>query len=800
MDKDEEDSEYEESENNSKGSEENDDDKLSTAQSTSSCNNQQWREKEKSQIASHQEKSTNLSKGKTEKKPCPSCSKAVSQLPRHLKNVHGWSREEARKASDNYGLRKRYTFKMPTKGTGSGRECKKSKDYHKRRHCPIDGCYATPKRLSAHLNNVHKMKAKTSAYKDVLKRAKPVMTEKEDGMSHAKKAASVKERKTTAADIRVDLMTEDVENENEYIPEKDANDIQKTPLLSNEEIFAAFGYWMESADGGKKEGTTSSQHKTQVEKLLERIDESNNISSLFNVDLIQERFLFDYAPSKFAPGTIKSYLTSVSHFCDFWLIKSPQRLDVGSETIRKVKDTVKRWATSYRKECGKRKWQRMEEELAEMITPENVNKFERSKVARDAVSTLGLMSGAHNVNLTQQNYTTVRDFLLIECSINNASRSGCLANMKVSEFSRARQQDGSYVVAVHEHKTAHVHGPAQIVLSSTLYGWMKVYMQEVRTQIPTAPSNTAKEYVFLTWNGESMSSGQISNAMNSVWRKAGQSGNVSATGIRKAAVSIVHTTKDKLAGNLADMMAHDITTARKHYRLVKKKKVAAETSQEWSKLIRTEDPSVEEEKLETDKDKDPLSEGNDENQNTSAHDLPKKTKMPFTQEQLYEIRRVFKFEIVTKTVTMDTVRSKIQTNYELENCDPRRVYDRIRSEWRATSAARGIQDSESQEPPELPNEKESLDDKIERMSTGTASTNTIPPTQESGYSHAIFNSNQIELLKRLFPAMINGKAPISKKVIENTREKSKEAAKQFLRVSTVQIVNRLKFEKRNMRK
>ena len=242
--------------------------------------------------------------------------------------------------------------------------------------------------------------------------------------------------------------------------------------------------------------------------------------------------------------------------------------------------------------------------------------------------------------------------------------------MKVSEFSRARQQDGSYVVAVHEHKTAHVHGPAQIVLSPTLYGWMKVYMQEVRTQIPTAPSNTAKEYVFLTWNGESMSSGQISNAMNSVWRKAGQSGNVSATGIRKAAVSIVHTTKDKLAGNLADMMAHDITTARKHYRLVKKKKVAAETSQEWSKLIRTENPNVAEEKLETDKDKDPLSECNDENQNTSAHDLPIKTKMPFTQEQLYEIRRVFKFEIVTKTITMDTVRSKIQTNYELENCDP----------------------------------------------------------------------------------------------------------------------------------
>ena len=63
--------------------------------------------------------------------------------------------------------------------------------------------------------------------------------------------------------------------------------------------------------------------------------------------------------------------------------------------------------------------------------------------------------------------------------------------------------------------------------------------------------------------------------------------------------------------------------------------------------------------------------------------------------------------------------------------------------------ARGIQDSESQEPPELPNEKENLDDKIERMSTGTASTNTIPPTQEAGYSQAIFNANQIDILEKI---------------------------------------------------
>ena len=144
---------------------------------------------------------------------------------------------------------------------------------------------------------------------------------------------------------------------------------------------------------------------------------------------------------------------------------------------------------------------------------------------------------------------------------------------------------------------------------------MTVYMKELRNQIPAAPSSTAREYVFLTWNGESMTSGQISSAMKSVWNKAGLSGNVSATGIRKAAVSLVHSSRDEMAGNLADMMSHDI---------------AAKTSQEWSKMIRTENPRVGKDKLETDKKEQPL---------TACDKEPPKQINTFTQEQLYEIRR-----------------------------------------------------------------------------------------------------------------------------------------------------------------
>ena len=238
-----------------------------------------------------------------------------------------------------------------------------------------------------------------------------------------------------------------------------------------------------------------------------------NISSIFNDDYIQERFLNDYAQKKFSPATIKSYLTSIAHFCDFWLSKKSQ--DVGyydPEAIRTTRDKVKRWGASYRKECGKRKWQKMEEELADIITPQNINDFERSSAAREAISMLGIFSGAHNIDLTQHKFTVIRDFLIAEILFNNASRSGALANMKVEELERARKEEGVYVVGIQDHKTVHIHGAAQISLNESIYAWLQIYMKEIRAQVLAASpsgSNSGCAYVFVTWNTEKMTSSQI---------------------------------------------------------------------------------------------------------------------------------------------------------------------------------------------------------------------------------------------------------------------------------------------------
>jgi len=113
--------------------------------------------------------------------PLPSCSASVIHLPRHLQNVHGWSREHSRTAPTCFGMRKSYTFsdsanipkRKPKKSTDDREENtndKKKKDYHKHCYCPVDGCTSLVKRIPVHLRNVHKLDPNAEEYKDLLSR------------------------------------------------------------------------------------------------------------------------------------------------------------------------------------------------------------------------------------------------------------------------------------------------------------------------------------------------------------------------------------------------------------------------------------------------------------------------------------------------------------------------------------------------------------------------------------------------------------------------------------------------------
>ena len=429
----------------------------------------------------------------------------------------------------------------------------------------------------------------------------------------------------------------------------------------------------------------------------------------------------------------------------------------------------------------------MEEDLHSLISPEHTGEFERSKAARDAICLIGQLSGAHSVVLSQSQYTLIRDFLLVEISIDNANRAGALANMKVGEFTRVSKHDEENVVLVKNHKTLQTHGPTRIVLSSRLHSWMDIFVREVRSKVPGV-TGSLNESVFLTWNGETMESSQINKAIKSVWKKAGMEGSPSSTLFRKSAVSKVHTNSEsnEARGNLADLMAHNVDSiARKYYRLQEKSKSSVQASKHLRNVMRVEAGGE--------------AQGTVDQLKSVPADTPsisvtsKSSRDSWSLEIASLVKDVFKNEIEKEEVSMETVKSKISKHPQLKDQDPKRVLDKIRAQWRF----RKLPSPDVTSLPELPSEEETLQERVQRgleVENETLS-EIIPPTLTSSVRGAL-SEFHLASLRTVFNDMVRKSFPIVKQRIKETLEKDPWGKDILKKVPLDTIVNRIKYERR----
>lgn len=386
------------------------------------------------------------------------------------------------------------------------------------------------------------------------------------------------------------------------------DDSAKTTHKDMPSELVSFEAWLQSADGGKLDQKTSQQHTKQVFKLLSAIDEKHELLLLFDDHLLNDNFLKGNASKTYTPKTIQSYLMSLRHFFSFSLTGATG-VPISKEKVISLKDKVTRWSSSYRVQCSKRHWEKMQEDFEALITPEQIREFKRSKASRDAICLLGQLSGAHNMVITQSQYTLIRDFLLVEISIDNANRAGPLPHMTLGQFNSLTKENDDYLVLVKKSKPLPSHGPARIVFSPKLKSWIQIYVREVRSQV-TGSNDRPESCLFLSFYGEPMASSQINKAIKSIWKKADLEGAPSSTLFRKSAVSNMHSydESNEARGNLADLMAHNLSTAKKYYRLQEKSKSSVLASKQLCQVMRqdTEDERsslTNSDKVETPKDR-----------------------------------------------------------------------------------------------------------------------------------------------------------------------------------------------------
>ena len=143
-------------------------------------------------------------------------------------------------------------------------------------------------------------------------------------------------------------------------------------------------------------------------------------------------------------------------------------------------------------------------------------------------------------------------------------------------------------------------------------------------------------------------------------------------------------------------------------------------------------------------------------------------------------------EILGKSLSLKSVKEKIAGNE-----DPKRVYDRVRAEWRFPG-------SDDNTNPSLPTETEEMKDRVDRMFRKDAPSDIVPPTTISSKAKALFTEDHVRTLHRLFNDML-GNVPISRNEILKRLSADVEGKEILAVLSLTQVVNRIKYERRQKR-
>jgi site-specific recombinase XerD len=776
---------------------------------------------------------------KRRKVKCPvlHCTAEVVHLPRHLRLSHGWKAEDARTALQRSCLRKTYTLKNPHKP-------RVSSDRHKPRQCPIDGCLSVVKRLPPHLQQHHHIDLKSSLYRELLMTSRRVQKDKKRGLlgdeGYSEESESSEANGFVAEVSDADeedgpssqqwsscrppavmdsmqgssntALGEIADEERESCVPRQMK-VKATRALVDDEC-AEFASWLASADGGLKDNKCAKQHACQIKTIITAVDSDETGSAvLLEKKTIQDRFLGCYVDQKnLAPGTIKSYLTSLRHWYSFLLQKNAAtQTQEMKQHIHTLHDCIGHWLSSYRKECSKRLLTKMDNDMHKLITPKQIKMFEKSLPALDAVKLLGEMCNAERkLFLSQHQYVLLRDFLLLQILLSNANRSGVLREVTVDQIKQAREVDGRIVISVQEHKTAWKYGPAKLVVTAMVMSWLRIFIRHVRPQVLEGKMNEGERHLFLSWTGEQLSSGQISKSLQTIWKRAGLGEDITCTLVRKSAVTAVHEHQPALKANLAGLMCHAQETATKYYRIVEKEKTSVAAAKALNEVMRgessgTKDATREESggkgnmrgelrKTHSRLIRDTTKDDTVTEQSTDASD-----RFVWSHDLVHTLQSVFADELRSHSIRLETVKMKIATSSVLAKVEAKKVYDKVRS-----LISKGAPDQETVNNDlagallQLPSD--TLEDRMNRTTAvdSDAASDIVPPTTLATKIHKLYDDNAVTIIASLCKEIIRGGA-ISRDRIQAALSSCADGASLLQQFSMDQLMSRVKYERRKTR-
>ena len=204
-----------------------------------------------------------------------------------------------------------------------------------------------------------------------------------------------------------------------------------------------------------------------VKRSIDIIGANGDMNMLFerNSKYVRERYLNSYCKLNDLKSTsIRKYLYSLKDFCEF-LLKSGVKVDssINLKDVKILKQNVKLWRKKYSKNAKKEKIATRAKDYELLITPEQVEMYFNSDVAKSALAVLEKLEDETYV-ISRTEYCSLRDHIYVIILFGNACRSGVPAGLLMSQYSEAMtDSDGNVKMSVADHKTDYIFGDAPIV-------------------------------------------------------------------------------------------------------------------------------------------------------------------------------------------------------------------------------------------------------------------------------------------------------------------------------------------------
>lgn len=739
-----------------------------------------------------------------------------AKLKRHMMDVHSYS--EARAIS--VVLHDRYQGNNNI-DQGHGRTTKSgNKDYHILKRCPFEPCTVVRQRLGPHLTKIHGVEPGSDDYKALLKKAKPW-----------KGLATKEDVKQVRSLVRREMIRESLaENEEKiipvftnhsaskvYIPESKKDfglhpfqegttaSLDAANIVSNDEVLENFRKFMTSLDGGDLVKKSADLYVQQLRCVLESLD-SEDFTVIFDKTQMKNSFLnvqSDNPKYNYAASTKQKYLTALIHFCDF-VVQNFSELNI----LRFTKDdvlTIKMLFISWRKSLNKKvqlqQSLKAEDALDSLITPEQVAIWESSLCKRTAIKLLGSFSSTDPPILTQSTYCQIRDYFFVEIEIQNSHRSGVSSNVLVEDVqaSKTVEIEGTMlrVIKIKKHKTLRSFGHARLYLQEHVFQNLLIFIRHIRSRIPGNDP-----HVFVTYTGRSMTSGEISTQLNSIWQRSEVYGsdtkppnNISCTQFRKSISTLILEHNPEVGQPVADLLAHGTATQGKYYDVRRRDKSSAIGAFNVGKMFRSQVTSA----VDTTHVKQ---ESSEDTKISPTDETSSPSRRKWSIPEIKEIQSLFSDLITTAEKFSLSDVSKVGEKFVvLKDIPIKKIYDKIRSLRRhkvvlprtlalpvgETSTATKVHsylESNSFTACPINNEEDSDKD-------------YVPPTLSSCTSgnEKKFCQEKSELLKVLLGSIIQN-GPRTARAISQKLDETTEGKELLMAYGIDALVNRAKYERK----